>query len=221
MIWRLPKCILFDLDGTLIDSLPGIESSVRAAFAACALPLLCDNFRETIGPPIRTILSRVGGLVDEKSLNALELKFREDYDSRGWQKTVCFSDASKVLRHLSEQGHRLFVVSNKPRHISLSIMKKESVCEYFESIVTRDSRSPGYTDKEEMIRALLSERQIRSMDCLMVGDTMEDANAAARTDIRFAFMTYGYGDAVEVPSMPIAWKLDSLARFLEHGGDSL
>ena len=56
---RLPKVILFDLDGTLLDSLPGIRHSAEAAFTQCALPLGQAEVRSLIGPPIRIILQRM------------------------------------------------------------------------------------------------------------------------------------------------------------------
>jgi phosphoglycolate phosphatase len=188
-----PVSILFDLDGTLVDSLPGIEFSVREAFGACRLPLPKNNLREMIGPPIRTILSRAGNITDENQLDALERAFRVSYDSEGWRKTVSFPGAYVVLKKLHEQGNRLFVVSNKPRHISLRILERERILEYFEAVVTRDSRSPGYRSKEEMVEVLLAEREIAIEDCILVGDTAEDANAAATAGIKFIWMTHGYG----------------------------
>jgi phosphoglycolate phosphatase len=209
------ECILFDLDGTLFDSLPGIEFSVRAAFEACQLPLVHSEIREMIGPPIRSILSKAGDLVDEKELDALERAFRASYDSLGWQKTVCFPQATYVLQSLRRRGKRLFVISNKPRHISLTILKRECMLDYLESILTRDSRHPPFSGKEEMIRSLLTEHKIAASNCLMVGDTMEDANAAAAIDIRVAFMTYGYGTFMEADSVPVHWRLGRLSQLLE------
>jgi|SRR5271165_3609900 len=209
----LPACILFDLDGTLVDSLPGIEFSVREAFSVCRLPLPRESLREMIGPPIRTILSRAGNVVEESSLDALEHAFRTSYDSDGWCKSECFPGANRVLRVMHERGHRLFVVSNKPRQISLQILKREGVLECFEAIVTRDSRLPNYHGKEEMIRTLLAERII-GKKCFMVGDTAEDANAAASAGIEFIWMMHGYGTAVEMASIPIAHALDSFSQFL-------
>jgi phosphoglycolate phosphatase len=214
VISRLPQWILFDLDGTLLDSLPGIESSVRAAFTTCRMPQLHTNLREMIGPPIRVILSRAGAIENQESLDCLERAFREDYDTRGWRKTLCFPDAGPVLRLMREHGFQLLAITNKPRHISLRILENERILELFEEIVTRDSRSPAYSDKEEMIRTIQAERHISPTNCLMVGDTIEDAKAAASAGIRFAFMSHGYGTVDETTSIPIEWKLDGLSEFI-------
>ncbi len=214
MSFRLPRNILFDLDGTLLDSLPGIEYSVRTAFTECGLPQRHDNLRELIGPPIRTILARAGEIEDSVQLDALEKAFRGSYDRDGWSKTVCFPDTSRILRLMHERQHRLFVVSNKPRHIALQILESEDILHLFETIQTRDSRLPAYSGKEEIIKALLAQHQIAPEDCLMVGDTMEDAKAAVATEIKFAYMAYGYGELYEKDSVPIACKLDSFLQFL-------
>jgi len=211
---RLPQWILFDLDGTLLDSLPGIASSVRAAFTACGMPQLHTNLRRMIGPPIRAILRQAGEIQDEKSLDCLEREFRADYDTQGWRKTVCFPNAGPVLRLMREHGFQLVAISNKPRHISLRTLEHERILELFEEIITRDSRSPAYSGKEEMIHAIQAERHISPTNCLMVGDTIEDAKAAESAGIRFAFMSHGYGTVDEIPSIPIEWKLDSLSEFL-------
>jgi phosphoglycolate phosphatase len=210
----LPACLLFDLDGTLIDSLPGIEFSVGEAFKTCKLPLPDGSLRELIGPPIRTILSRVGNIVEESSLDALERAFRASYDNEGWHKTACFPEADRVVKMLHDRGHRLFVVSNKPRQVSLQILTRERIREYFEAIVTRDSRSPNYRGKEEMIEVLLAERTIAREKCLLVGDTMEDANAAASVGIDFIWMTHGYAVRAQMSAHSVAHTMESFSRFL-------
>lgn len=214
MNFQLPSCILFDLDGTLLDSLPGIEFSVREAFKTCKLPLPQKSLRELIGPPIRTILSQAGNIAGQSTLDTLERAFRASYDREGWHRTVCFPETDRVLRMLRERGHRLFVVSNKPRHISVQILEKEGILEYFEAIVTRDSRCPGYRRKEEMIESLLAERVVPLADCLMAGDTREDATAAAAVGIKFIWMSYGYGNLAQMSSVPVAHKLDSVSQLL-------
>jgi phosphoglycolate phosphatase len=210
---QLPRCVLFDLDGTILDSLPGIESSVRAAFASCGLPIPRTPLGGIIGPPIRTILAQVGAIADEKTLDALETAFRREYDTTGWQATICFPGAVRALHVMRARGHRLFVVSNKPRHISLRILEKEAILDTFETVITRDSRVPAFTGKEEMIGFLLAQREMQPAECAMVGDTMEDAKAAATAGIGFVYMTHGYGSADEELA-PGVCAVDSFAKFL-------
>jgi len=210
---RLPACILFDLDGTLLDSLPGIESSVRAAFASQGLPVPSGSLRNLIGPPIRTILAKAGNVTDPSTLDALERAFRQHHDTEGWKETVCFPEALRVLTELRRHGRRLFVVSNKPRRVSLKILERENLVGLFESVITRDSRVPAYAGKVEMVGELLVQQEIRPADCVLVGDTMEDAKAAAEKGIAFIYMTHGYG-RMEDPSVAAARCLQNFSQFL-------
>ena len=210
---RLPACLLFDLDGTILDSLPGVEYSVRAAFESCGLTLRTTSLRQLIGPPIRTILSRVGEVVESNVLDQLESAFRKSYDTEGWRKTVCFPDVHEILQAMHFHGHRHFVVSNKPRHISLRILENEGMLNLFEEILTSDSRSPAFQGKIEMIGNLMTRRGLCAENCLFVGDTMEDAQAAATAGIGFVYMTHGYGEIVETPDLPIVQRFDSFSNF--------
>jgi len=211
---RLPDCIVFDLDGTILHSLPGIECSIRAAFARCGLPYRELDLRTLIGPPISTILSIVGDLHDQRKLNSLVQAFRLSYDSEGWQKTELFPDVQQVLEALSEAGHRLFVVSNKPRKISIRILERFRIRGLFETILTLDSRSPRYSGKAQMLRALAKEHQIDLHEVLMVGDTMEDARSSAEAGVAFAFAAHGYGEMHAGAELPVLLRFDGFAEFL-------
>lgn len=214
MTLELPPCVLFDFDGTIVDSLPGIEFSVRQAFGSCGLLIQTNNMRELIGPPIRTILSQAGNIMEPATLDRLECVFRASYDCDGWRKSSCFPDAALTLRTIQELGRRLFLVSNKPRHIAMRILKQQALLNHFEAVVTRDSRCPNYLGKHEMIEALVSESSLARDKCVMVGDTLEDAAAAAAAKIRFVLMTHGYGTPSQMSSVPIWCKLDNFPQFL-------
>lgn len=217
--FHLPDTVLFDLDGTLLDSLPGIRYSIVEAFRTCGMPMADVEIRSLIGPPIRTILSclSVGSSAEakEQHLDCLEQAFRASYDSEGWQKTYHYAGTVAMLQQMKEQGLRLFVVSNKPRHISLKILEREGTFEYFDRVVTRDSRMPRYAGKYEMISYLLTEHLIEPENCLMVGDTIEDAEAAAAAGMRFCLMTHGYGKVPRNSNVPVALRLDSFAELMQ------
>jgi phosphoglycolate phosphatase len=211
---KLPRCLLFDMDGTLLDSLPGIAYSVHAAFDGAGLPESPFDLRQLIGPPIRTILSRVAETDDPALLDTLERHFRASYDNEGWRQSVCFPDALEVLQAMKERGHRLFIVTNKPRHSSTVAIEAEGIAPLFERIYTPDSIEPPYASKEDMLRALLTDQHLSQQDCVMVGDTMEDASAAAMHKINFIFMEHGYGEISS--AHPVMLRLGKLSEFLPY-----
>jgi phosphoglycolate phosphatase len=207
-------CILFDLDGTLLDSLPGIEHSVHQALTSCQLPQSPLSLRSLIGPPIRTILSTLTGITDHQLLDSLERAFLLHYDQDGWRMTTLYPGVLSLLDSLSTRGCRLFIASNKRRSISLQILATHQLTQFFEEIVTRDSRTPPYASKREMLDALIEQRSLQPADCLFTGDTMEDAEAAAAVGVSFAFMTHGYGNIPENTHVPVAFRCDNFGSFL-------
>jgi phosphoglycolate phosphatase len=206
--------IVFDLDGTILHSLPGIEYSIREAFAVTRRPFRDGDLRELIGPPISTILSMVGNVKDERTLKLLEDAFRTSYDDGGWRKTELFPDTKVVLEALRREDFRLFIVTNKPKKISMRIMEYLGISDLFEAILTRDSRAPRYSGKEEMLRTLAEQHGIDLQGSLMVGDTMEDAKASTAVGMPFAFTAQGYGKIDHDVAVPIVLRLDCLGQLL-------
>lgn len=214
---ELPRNLLFDLDGTLLDSLPGIQYSAEAAFRACGIQSGKTPLRALIGPPIRTILERMAARpVDGAELDSLEQSFRWSYDTEGWRMTPHYEGAVESLKTLKSSGRRLFVVSNKPRHISVRILEEEGTLGIFEEVMTRDSRVPPYRDKREMVSKLLQKWELAPRECLLVGDTMEDAEAASNSGMQFCLMTHGYGDVPMGASVPVAFRLGHFSELVSR-----
>jgi phosphoglycolate phosphatase len=211
---KIPQCVLFDLDGTLLDSIPGIAWSVKAAFRAAGLPERSFDLRQSIGPPIRTILSRAAATEDAALLDQLERHFRASYDSEGWRRTACFPGTRELLEAMKANGHRLFIISNKPRPIAAKILEALGFASYFEQLYTRDSVEPPFASKANMLDALLADHQLAAVDCVMVGDTMEDADASALHRIGFIFMEHGYGELSL--AHPVLLKLGSFSALMPY-----
>jgi phosphoglycolate phosphatase len=210
----LPEAILFDLDGTLLDSLRGITFSIHRAFEQCSLPIPQADICGYIGPPIRTILSQLAGDIPVATLNRLEQSFRSIYDTDGWRRTPHYPGAIAALHTMRDHNIRLFVVSNKPIHTATLILQAEGTFKLFDAVLTRDSGTPHYANKIEMLQHLISTHHLDPSACLMVGDTMEDAYAASQIPMRFAFMTHGYGDIAESDTIPVAMRLNHFSDFL-------
>ena len=188
---------IFDLDGTLVDSLPGIAWSIDAALSQCGLPPLRRDLKPLVGPPIRNILSTVAGVCEGERLDALESAFRSSYDSAGWRKTRCQQGAGDLLRRLLAGGVDLWLVTNKPAEATRKILDELKLANLFEETQSRDSRAPAFDSKAEILRDLLRRRNLRRGACLMIGDTAEDRDAAMAAGIRCAIVAHGYGPGIE------------------------
>jgi phosphoglycolate phosphatase len=194
---RATSSVFFDLDGTLVDSLPGIEYAVDSALAEWRLART-EPLRERIGPPIRSILQSVVGEATEEQLDRVERAFRTAYDSTGWRRTAPQAGAAEMLERLHAAGFLLFVVTNKPLDATEKILGLLGLRRYFREVLARNSVTPSFASKGQMIRVLLDRHALAPRDSLMVGDTGEDARAAAEAGIRAVIMAHGYGTGSEL-----------------------
>ena len=191
MEWRN---LIFDLDGTLVNSLPGIEFSVDAALAERNLRVRSSGLLHQIGPPIRKILLDLAGPLPEAELDALELAFRKSYDAEGWRKTLLYPGARQILQQARQQGSRLFIATNKPTLATGSILAALEVRPFFEEVFCRDSQNPPFPSKAAMIARLLSQAKLHLNETIYVGDTAEDFEAASAVGLSTALVSHGYGN---------------------------
>ena len=206
---------VFDLDGTLADSLPGIELAVNRAWDA-VMPGPRPDLRDLIGPPLREMFRRAcGGEVASAVIDQLEREFRTAYDNEGWRRTRTYPAVRETLEALAGAGCELFVLTNKPWTPSLRILEHLGLKGLLKDIVTPDCREPGFDTKEAAARWMCGHWRLAARATWLVGDSAEDGRAAQACGFRFAAVTYGYGRAAEGVGFPVDRVLHSLGELLE------
>ena len=185
--------IFFDLDGTLADSLPGLRVSIAEAFAAVGRNLSDIDLRPYIGPGIRVILRNLDATITEGELNHMERVFRASYDTGGVLNTALYPGVETTLRALKADGRELFIITNKPKLATATLVDKFGLRALFTDIVSRNSRVPAYITKAEMLSDTVTQHHADPTRSIMVGDTIEDMHAADAAGMRFVHATYGYG----------------------------
>ena len=194
------RWLFFDLDGTLADSLPGLQASIAEALGSGGRRLRVTDLRPYIGPGIRTILKNLEADLTEAELDVMERSFRASYDTGGVMNTELFDGVKHSLETLKAGGAALFLVTNKPRLATANLMELHGMKDLFTEMLSRNSREPVYASKGEMLCELVRKHGVDVDQALMVGDTAEDHHAAEQAKMPFAFVEYGYGaldDAVE------------------------
>lgn len=204
---------VFDLDGTLVDSAPGIQSALGAAFHSVGRDVPQASLRAAIGPPIRVIAKRLVPELSEADAAAIEVAYRELYDASAWLETNTFPDVLSTLQTLRREGHRLFVATNKPRIPAAKILERFRLAHLMEDVATRDLAQTKYSGKREMLASLTERNGLSAEECVMVGDTAEDEDAARANGMSFAFVTHGYGEANAAD-----YRLDGFAELLVIAG---
>jgi len=206
--------IIFDLDGTLVDSLPGIEYAGR-----CAVDSVCPNrgpfeLRPFIGPPIRDIFPQIFPDIEEDELETLVKEFRKAYDNGGWQKTVLFDGLKDTLIKLKNLNISNYVVTSKPKLPSEKILDLLKIRNHFADFVCPDSVTPAFPSKSAAMACLIAKHSLDHEKILSVGDTNEDKVAAITCGIRFAAASYGYGH-FEEDSASIDFRMKTIPDLLE------
>lgn len=212
------KAAMFDFDGTLVDSLPGIEHSIDHALHACGCAPRTGEVRQFIGPPIRSILSRVTGETQPERLDALEAAFRSSYDSDGWRRTFFFEGATEVLETLATAGVSLFVVTNKPEQATSRILANAGILTLFTDVICRNSAGKLFRSKAEMVEHVLSVHRLSPDESVFIGDTAEDYEAAATAGVPAVLVQHGYGyarDGESIRDCPWIATLPQLLNILE------
>ncbi len=184
---------IFDLDGTLVDSFPGIAASANHALQAVWPGRKPLDFRPFVGPPIRKIFSEALSETDPQRLDALEQVFRIHYDSSGWQNTVLYPGVAETLAELNLRGQACFVVTNKPAYATKRILEWLGLAPWLREIVSPDVRVPPYVSKTEAAKDLAHRHGLVANDTVMVGDSVDDAEVATVCKFSFVAVTYGYG----------------------------
>lgn len=201
--------IFFDLDGTLIDSLTGIEYAAKKAVNLVSPSLSIPSLRPFVGPPIKAILQSALPNIGDKEMKEILNHFRRIYDREGWKKSICYHGVITTLLKLGKLDKTGFIVTNKPLLPTHAILERLNIEAYFQEVLCLNSQNPPFSSKVEMIEKVITSYQLDPETCLMVGDSLDDAKAAHFNNIKFVSVNYGYGQVHLTSDFPIAYQLDN------------
>lgn len=211
------SAIVFDLDGTLIDSAEGILASMAASLASHGLAPIVPLEPALIGPPLLATLAQITGSSNHVLLQKLAQEFKDRYDSEGYRLTRPYAGIHDLLQSLRASGRRLYIATNKRLRPTLLIIEHLGWGDLFATIGCPDMRQPAYPNKSEMLADLLSDAGVAPTDALMVGDTDGDRRTAEECGLRYLHVTWGYGaPADNCPVQGIYRSPQQLLSHLQH-----
>lgn len=198
---KLYDIVLFDLDGTLIDSGPGIISSITYALKNEGIKIPDKTeMRRFIGPPIQKGLMEICGLSKEKS-KELSIKYREYYEKNCWNKNELYPGIKDLLKDLKSAGILLAIATSRPESSALKIINYYGLDKIFDEIITAKDDNPHIPKKDLIKTAVLRCEQksgLKNLSAVMVGDTHYDMDGARLYNIPAIGVTYGYGTREEL-----------------------
>ncbi|WP_288193263.1 HAD hydrolase-like protein [uncultured Phyllobacterium sp.] len=190
--------ILLDLDGTLIDSQPGIVSSCRAALRALGHePPEVMDIESLIGPPIEEVMGYLLKPYGDGRISDAVDAYRSDYSARGLLMSTLYDGIPSALNSLRNEGMNLFLATSKRVFFARRILENLEQNRLFAGIYGSE---PGVvTDhKPELIAYILAENQLNPDKCLMVGDRKFDVSGAHANNMKAIGVTWGYGSREEL-----------------------
>lgn len=186
------KYLIFDIDGTLLDTREGIIASINHTLASEHLrSLTSEELMTFLGPPIMESFARYFGQ-DKALIDRMTQTFRRQYSAVNLLKAKVYPDLEKVCKILTEQGVKLGVATYKRQDYAERIVKHFPVGKYFQVIYGADPYNK--LKKSDIIALACKDLGVSDTDCvLMIGDTEFDAVGAKNQGIDFLGVTYGFG----------------------------
>lgn len=189
---------LFDLDGTITDSAPGIINSVIYALKKFGIE---ETDREKllafIGPPLTESFQKFYGFSEEESWKGVEY-YREYYAEKGIFECAVYEGLEETLKNLKDSGRKLLVSTSKPEVYARQIIDHFGLTKYFDYVAGMELDG-GRGTKAQVIEYALKTCRIENVEeVLMIGDREHDVLGAKSFGIDCAGVLYGFGSREEL-----------------------
>jgi phosphoglycolate phosphatase len=197
-----PRAILFDLDGTLIDSAPDLRTSVNMVLAQDNLgPLDVEVVRAMIGNGIRKLVERAyvacSRALESRDLDNREMTMNRIYAEHLTDETFVYPGVEEALAMARNRDIKCAVVTNKPTAATFAILNKFGLADSFGAVIGGDQDIPR-KPAPEPLWAAISQLGVTRKDAVMVGDSIADVTAARAAGIAVIAVAGGYSKAAAI-----------------------
>ena len=214
-----PKAIVFDLDGTLVDSAPEIAAGLNTAMAEIGQPAFpLSEVQSFIGSGAKVTLQRAlaarGTEIDEAVFDSMMASFYRVYAEVSEAGSGLYPGVMETLTELRERGIPLGVCTNKAEHITAIALRALGIAPFFSAVAgARDDvpRKPA----PDMLLAVLRQLGARPAEALVVGDSRSDVGAARAAGCPVIAVSYGYAHG-PVADLAADRVIDRMPDLLQH-----
>ncbi|MFZ0336500.1 MAG: HAD hydrolase-like protein [Terracidiphilus sp.] len=193
--------LIFDLDGTLTDSKPGILGCLREVIEARKITD-CGPLDRFIGPPVEEWAAELLPDGNAEDHAALARDYRACYDRVGWSNNSVYPGVAEMLAELQHEGFPLYVCTSKHEHFAVRILESFGIAQYFNAIYGDRIDYASHT-KTDLLALVLSKHAVNHgrpghASVWMVGDRSFDIEAAHNNGVRCLAAGWGYGSPEEL-----------------------
>lgn len=215
----LPRLVMFDLDGTLMDSVPDLAAAVDKMLMLLGRePAGIERVRDWVGNGSRVLVRRAlagglnhDGVADELADEALAL-FMQAY-SGGHELTAVYPGVRECLDWLREREVKLAIITNKPAQFIEPLLEEKGLAGYFDWLVGGDTLPQQKPDPAALFW-VMDKAGVAPGESLFVGDSRNDVRAAKAATVRCAALTYGYNHGEPIADEHPALVLDDLRELV-------
>jgi phosphoglycolate phosphatase len=188
------QSVIFDLDGTIIDSNDAILASLKYAFDICNVIPSAPLEATLVGPPLQQLLSRLAPQLSADQEKLLISSFIEHYDESCAKNSKLYDGVYLQLQTLYKHGLTLAIATNKRSVPTAKILQYNKIDCLFSAVLSPDSLNHRILNKEDMIIQILDLCQMLPSSTLYIGDTEGDFAAARAACVHFGYASWGYGN---------------------------
>lgn len=194
----MKKLLIYDLDGTLVDTREDIVRSVLHMQSEMNVPQMShEEIRSHVGCGLYPLMAGTLRTSDKKTLEKAGKIYRAYYSRHMLDHTVLYPEAGNFLEKYRDRKQA--VVTNKPNPFSEEILTRLGVADYFIKIVAGDDEYPMKPDPSAVL-SLLAKEKISPEDALFIGDSLIDLETARNSGIEVAIISHGFGQEDELKS---------------------
>ncbi len=210
------KNILFDFDGTVFDTVRGVERSVQYSLRKHGIEEPMDALKCFAGPPLREKYKEVYGFDDETVLELIR-DFQEDYIPYGLYESAPFPGIGDLLDELRENGSKLAITTLKPISMAQELLERFGMGDKFDVICGLSGDVSENTTKAQIVGNALKYFGASAEDTVLVGDTKYDVFGGHEAGVKVVAVRYGYaaeGELEEAGADVIVDTQEDLRKYL-------
>ncbi len=201
------SCVLFDLDGTLVDTAPDLIACLNRAISKHGFPAASiEKTRPFISYGAAAMISRATGTDDQNLQNKILKDLLDDYQNNIAQHSTFFNGITEVLSDIEKSGLKWGVVTNKRERFTLPLMAALNLTGRASCIISGDSTANCKPHPEPMLTAC-RQAQVKPEHCVYIGDAEHDICAGKNAHMKTLAALYGY---LKPDDQPENWGADAL-----------
>lgn len=215
------RAIAFDLDGTLVDSVPDLAAAVDSMLEALARPAAGESaVRTWVGNGVEVLVKRAlsGAIEIDPELDPALIDEAQQLFDRYYAEYSCrfsklYPGVRSTLASLRAAGFRLAVITNKRRQFTGPLLQGFEIAEHFDMVICGDSLARKKPAPDQLLSAL-AQWQLQANEMLMVGDSRNDVLAAQACQVPVVGLTYGYNYGEDIAAASPDWVMDDFSKLL-------